>query len=229
MNQLLALFSCILLSLPFQTVAQDWEYEPPSYQKIEKSISKKKSAYYYPSLMSRYMAGDTTMGLEEKRHLYYGYSFHEDYSPYGSPAYSDSLQSIFQGSREEVDNQLMLRYCDSILAEDPFHMNALNYSLYAADEIGDTLKFNLRLFQSQCVFEALISSGHGTSKADAFYVITTSDEYALLNYLGFEFGGQQSLIEHYDYLNVAENDAGIEGLYFDITPCLDNLSGMFKD
>lgn len=218
-----------MLIIPFQGFSQDWEFEPPSYNKIEKSISKKSSAYYYPGLMSRYLAADTTLDLAEKRHLYYGYSFHKDYSPYGQPSYSDSLQSIFEGSAENVDSELMLRYCDSILAEDPFHMNALNYSLYAAEQLGDTNKFNSRLFQFQSVIEALMSTGHGTSMEKAFYVISTSDEYALLNYLGFEFGGEQSLIEHFDYLKVAENDAGIEGLYFEITPCLNNLSGMFKD
>ena len=32
------------------------------------------------------------------------------------------------------------------------------------------------------------------------------------NILGFQFGGTQSLIEHYDYLTLSENQAKIEGL-----------------
>jgi len=39
----------------------------------------------------------------------------------------------------------------------------------------------------------------------------------------------QSLIEHYDYLTVAKNDAKIEGLYFDVSPCLNSMSNMFKE
>ena len=66
-------------------------------------------------------------------------------------------------------------------------------------------------------------------KKEAFYVIYTSHEYDLLNILGFQFGGSQSLIEHYDYLTLAENEAKIEGLYFDVSPCLNSMSKMFKE
>jgi hypothetical protein len=31
-------------------------------------------------------------------------------------------------------------------------------------------------------------------------------EYSILNYLGYDFGGEQSLIEHYDYLKLNKNE-----------------------
>jgi len=46
----------------------------------------------------------------------------------------------------------------------------------------------------------------------------------LLDILGFQFGGSQSLIGHYDYLTVQPNEADIEGVYFDVSPCLGSLS-----
>ena len=79
------------------------------------------------------------------------------------------------------------------------------------------------------VFDALISSGNGRDKENAFYVIYPSNEYALLEILGFKFGNSQSLIDHYDYLEVAENELGIKGLYFDVTPCLNSLNMMFDE
>ena len=32
------------------------------------------SPYYYPAIYMRYMSGDTTLTLEDHRHLYYGYA-----------------------------------------------------------------------------------------------------------------------------------------------------------
>jgi len=48
-------------------------------------------------------------------------------------------------------------------------------------------------------------------------VINTSDEYFLLSVFGFEFGGTQSLTRPCDYLELAENESGIEGLYFTLS------------
>ena len=74
-----------------------------------------------------------------------------------------------------------------------------------------------------------LSSGDGLTKETAYYVINTTDEYNLISILGFEFGGEQSLIEHYDRLTLAENDYNIEAFYFDVSPCLNSLSKMLKD
>ncbi|MBR9914103.1 MAG: DUF4919 domain-containing protein [Algicola sp.] len=105
----------------------------------------------------------------------------------------------------------------------------MNYQLYVLENTGDKALFNKKVIQLNTLFDALISSGNGTTKEDAFYVIETTHEYDLISILGLTFGGQQSHIEHYDYLTLAANEAEIEGLYFDITPCLNSLSRMFED
>lgn len=65
--------------------------------------------------------------------------------------------------------------------------------------------------------------GTELKKKTAFNIIYSSHEYAVLNILGFKFGGQQSLIEHYDFLKVNKNKYNIEGCYFDISPILKSL------
>ena len=170
------------------------------------------------------------MTLKEKRHLYYGYVFEEAYSPYARSVYSDSLRTILQ---KEVINKddyhKIVKYTDSVLSENPFDLDAFNYQLFALEKQGTDMLAKKRLNQVYIILDALISSGKGTSKEEAFYVINTSHEYQLLEILGFEFGGTQSLIEHYDYLTVVENEAKIEGFYFDVSPCLNSMSKMFKD
>lgn len=92
--------------------------------------------------------------------------------------------------------------------------------------ISSTVKIRL-------LTDAILSSGDGLTEESAFYVINIPQEYDILNMIGFEFGGSQSLIKTNDYLTVKENPANIKGLYFDISPRLAKInlnssSGNFK-
>ena len=78
------------------------------------------------------------------------------------------------------------------------------------------------------IVDVLLSSGDGLTKKTAFYVIYVSHEYDLLKVLGFDYGGEQTLTEHYDYLLLGDNSKNIKGLYFDVSPCLNSLKNMFK-
>lgn len=210
--------------------SQDWQFEKPDYKKIKKNIRDESSSLYYPLLMDRYDKGDTTMTLEEKRHLYFGYSFQPEYSPYGSSDYMDSLKTILsKDTLGTADHEKMIIFSDSILREYPFDLRVMSYRLYALEKQGDMAAFNITRHKMDLLVDALLSSGNGLTKKDAFYVIFISHEYFLLNILGLPFGGKQSLIEHYDYLETGENPYGIEGLYFDISRCLDSLNKMFKN
>lgn len=225
----LLLFSVLMfLCIPVQ--AQTWSFEKPSYEKIDKNIQNKNSNLFFDSLMSRFLRSDSTFTLKEKRHLYYGYVFEDEYAPYGRSIYKDSLQEILKNNTYDflaLNN--MIRLGDSILKYEPFDLMVINYQLFALEQIGDRRNFEKKIVQLDIVVDALMSSGNGLSKETAFYVIDTSHEYALLGILGFNFGGQQSLIEHYDYLTLAENKEGVKGLYFDVSPCLESLSGVLED
>mgnify|MGYP000591948074 CR=1 FL=1 len=169
------------------------------------------------------------MTLKEKRYLYYGYSFQHTYSPYGHSDFNDSLKVVFQKDQHNnKDLQQIIEYADSLLVDNPFDLRAMNYHLYAFEKLGKKVEFDKKHNQMSIIIDALLSSGDGLKKKTAFYVIYTSHEYALLSILGFEFGGKQSLIDHYDYLEVAKNPKKIEGLYFDVSPCLNSLHETFK-
>lgn len=211
------------------TFSQDWTFEKPDYNRIEKNIKMEKSNLFYKTLMNRFQEADSTMTLEEKRHLYYGYIFDENYSPYSRSSYRDSLRIVIQ--KEELDSldlNKIIDYTNEMLLKNPFDLNAINYQLYSFEQLGDYASFVKKMTQLRIIVEALMSSGNGKSKKEAFYVINTSHEYDLLNILGYQFGGSQSLIEHYDYLTISENKDKLAGLYFDVSPCLNSMKKMFK-
>ncbi|CAL2090445.1 DUF4919 domain-containing protein [Tenacibaculum sp. 190524A05c] len=224
----LLLLSFVVTS--FVLNAQDWDFEKPDYDKIEKNIKEKDSNLFYELLMKRYKEADSTMTLKEKRHLYYGYQFDEKYSPYSTSDFSDSLRVVLnKKSLDSLDYTNIVTFTNKILEENPFDLRAINYQLFALEKKGDTATFNKKVIQLYIIVDSLLSSGTGKSKEDSFYVLFTSHEYDLLSILGFKFGGSQSLIEHYDYLTLEKNEANIEGLYFDVSPCLASMSKMFKE
>ncbi len=214
----------------FFAFSQKMKTEKPDYKIIEKEISKEKSEFYYPKLLSRYINSDSTMTLKEKRYLYYGYSFQEAYSPYGTSNFSDSLSVLFKKEQllNKEDLNKMIKFSDSVLVEYPFDLRAMNYQLYAFKKLGKKSEFDKKINQIRIIIDAILSSGDGLKMETAFYVIYISHEYDLLDILGFEFGGEQSLIEHYDYLKLAKNPQKIDGFYFDISPSLNSLNDMLK-
>jgi hypothetical protein len=225
LKSVLILLAC---SAVFVHVSFGQTFEAPQYKKIEKAIKKKGSSLYYPKLMERFLTADSTMTLEERKHLYYGYTFQDDYSPYRSSDYQDSLRALFSsGDLSEDDIHKTVSFSDSLLALNPFDLRAINFKLNAFNRLKLQKEFNQSVVRMTIVLDAIMYSGDGMTKETAFYVITVNHEYDVLSILELNSVGQ-SLIDHYDYLELAQNDAGIEGLYFDITPCLSSMSKMFS-
>ncbi|WP_166920541.1 DUF4919 domain-containing protein [Flavobacterium poyangense] len=220
-----ALLTVALLLSGTISFSQTPKFEAPNYTKIESNIKDKKSDYYYPNLLEKFNASDSTMTLEQKRHLFYGFVFQEKYSPYNFSDHSKSLGTLI--NKENLTNQdfeKILELSDLILQENPFDLRTLNYKSYSLSKLNKKAELKKNEIKTNIIMEVLFSSGDGTSKESAFYVINTSNEYDLINMIGFQFGGEQSLIEHYDYLKLAENKYNIPGFYFDITPCLNHLN-----
>lgn len=220
-------FQLLLLLFAFclHAQAQENTFESPNYKTIETNIKDKKSDFYYPKLMARYEVSDTTMTLEQKRHLYYGYTFQPTYNPYKNSSASESLSEIMK--KEELSTEDLteiIKLSNVALKENPLDIRSLNYRLYSLEQQNKIVELKKNLIKLEIIVDALVSSGDGISKETAFYVIDTSHEYDLLAMFGFRFGGEQSLIEHYDYLTVAKNEDNVKGLYFDVTPCLDYLA-----
>ncbi|KAF2518436.1 DUF4919 domain-containing protein [Flavobacterium salilacus subsp. salilacus] len=205
--------------------AQNHEFTAPDYAVIEKNVKDKKSAFYFDKLFERYNRADSTMTLEERRHLYYGYSFQEEYAPYGRAEEQNKLQEILQKEKaEKEDFEKIIEYTDDILKQYPFSLRIKEYRIYSFRELDKDAEAEKESVQATIIIDAILSSGDGTEKETCFYVINTLNEYEILNLLGFDFGGKQSLIDgEYDYLTLAENPYQLEGFYFNVSRCLESF------
>jgi len=203
--------------------AQDTDIRPLKFKKIKKEIKKKKSAFYYPDLLQRYHDLDTTLTVEDFRHLYYGYTFQKGYTPYGTPALQDSLINYL--SRPELlraEYEVAARIGGELLQANPFRLRETFITAVSYEMAGNLRMSGIYFDLYAKQVDAIMSTGDGLSTNSAFVVIHIRDEYELLEILGFEFGGKQYLLEGgYDMLELKENQYGIDALYFNVSRLLD--------
>ncbi len=204
-------------------MAQDIEVRPVKYKKIKKEIRKKRSPFYYPALFQRYLDLDTSLSVTEFRYLYYGYTFQDDYQPYGTPSLRDSLINYL--GREDLlqaEIRVAAGIAAKILKESPFRLRetfiaAASYEMSGNERLS-AIYFNFYMKQ----VDAIMSTGEGLDKNSAIAVIYIPDEYEVMEVLGFRFGGRQELLSGgIDRLEVAENPYGIIALYFDVSRMLE--------
>jgi hypothetical protein len=178
--------------------------------------------------MNKFHRGDS-MNLNEERHVYYGFIYQKTYTPYSVSRYRDSITKIFKTKMLFAeDYRKILQFSDSILKKQPFELRVLSYKLFAYENLENSEAYNITVRKARSVINAILSSGNGLKKETAIYVINPSHEYDILGVLGLEFGGQQSLISHYDYLTLKKNKKNIEGLYFEISASLNAMENMLK-
>ncbi|GGB73867.1 DUF4919 domain-containing protein [Flavobacterium suaedae] len=207
--------------------AQTENYTPPDYDLIEKNSTDKNSELNFELLFERYKNADSTMTIEDKRHLYYGYSFSHNYSPYGSGSTEvrQKLNKILQKQEaDKEDLKKIIEYTDELLSDFPFSIKLKDIRIYCFRELGMIEEARKENFQTNAIIDAMLSTGNGVEKETSIYVINVTNEYELISIFGFSFGGEQSLIEgRYDYLAIEENPYEIEGLYFDVSRSLNAL------
>ena len=226
MKFLNTLFCCLLLSI---SVFGQTEKQKPNYAEIEKNIKDKKSGLHYEKLFEKFLTGDTSFTITEKQHLYYGYQFQKNYSPYGSSDFSDSLKKVL--NKEELDSNdviLGIKYGNNILEKFPFDLRTLNILSRLYSKNGDEQNSAKLKNRRENIIAAILSSGDGLTDTTALYILSISDEYDMLRILGLKFGGSQSLRGGNDYLKVTKNEYGIEGMYFDVSAPFGSMSRMFK-
>jgi len=214
-----SLFSALFLLFSLTAFCQTEEFIKPDYKQIEKNTGNKKSPLYFDTLFERYKKADSTMTIEEKRHLYYGYSFQKDYSPYSVSDAQEDLNEILRSEKTDKKTlEKLIKVTNKVLDDYPFSIRIKEFRIYAFKQLERHKEARTEETQAGMIIDAILSTGDGSTQENCFYVINTSNEYEILDILGFRFGGQQQLIEHrYDYLTLAENSYNIEGFYFDVT------------
>ncbi len=199
----------------------------PSYKQIKKEIDNIESPLFYGKLMARYEQGDSTMTIEEQRHLYYGYVYQPNYNPIDDTEYNTLISSIIgKGYFQAGDTDKVKEYANLLLSSDPFNMRALNALLLVYAEENNASLYRKTAIKRNIVERAIVSSGDGISKKTRYYVIKVAHEYDILPFLGFTYGGSERFEKRCkcNSVKLGQNHFGIERLYFDITPVL-NFAG----
>jgi hypothetical protein len=215
----LPLVLLLVAILPITCMAQPYQAPvKPDYTWIESVSHEAASPYNYKKLMDRYKTRDTTLNDTAFRVLYFGFLYQPEFSAYGISPYSDSIRAFFsQDSLRMEDFPKMIRFETLILDEFPFNLRDLNAIGYAYERMGDTANAIMAGYKLNMIINTILSTGDGRSESSAWHVIAVGHEYDLMNLLGFQYGGQQSLTaDACDYLTVGENKYGIEGFYFDV-------------
>ncbi len=221
-TQLFLLFTLGVFSLSAVPRDKKIKVEKPDMAQIEAAVNDKSSKYYYPKLMAEYERNDTIMQLEDYRYLYYGYIFQEDYDPYRKSEYSkkvDELYLVNKHTRAECDS--IIKYAELSLKDNPFDLQQMNYLIYALREKRKVNLANIWQYKLNHILLAIVSSGTGLDKENAWYVIIPSNEYQIINFMGYQAVSQKFERPYYDHIYIEKkNDKSPDGYYFNIEDIL---------
>jgi len=220
----LVLFFAAIISFTYaQKISNiDFDY-------VKEQTTKKKSDNYYPKLLERYNAYDTTFTEEEYMFLYYGYTFTDNYSPYGTHESQEEFLQLYY--EEEFTSAIPLGKL--ILEDNPVHLKIIFKMLvcYYALDMLDTARIYAKRYYG--LLSAIYDSGDGFSVETAWVVIRVSDEYEILSDLELDMLEQALLEGPTDMLTLKTEDQKydppVEELYFNVAKPFEGMSKMFGE
>jgi hypothetical protein len=168
------------------------------------------------------------MTLEEKNHLYYGYVFNKNYSPYNQPDTKNINEILSKDTITEAEWAKLIPLTDTLLKVVPFNLRNIYYQMIAYKKLGklnDAAKNNQKIL---CVLDAMNSTGDALTMETAIHVIAVSNEYDYMFFINVSLQSQTLIQGGYDLLSLQPNDSGIEELWFDVNQPLGYLDKTFK-
>lgn len=198
-------------------------FESVDWSLVESLVGDPSSEFYYPSIYTKYMAGDTTLTLVDYRMLYYGYSFQEQYDPLAKKPKSDIvLQYQAQIFNSNTPDELisLIEKAKRAIADDPFNLRMLNILIYANSVLKDEYNVILNSHRMNGVIEAILSSGSGVDRDSPWSVIYRDDIVELTSILGGVLKLRMYITTNVEYFHLNDRIEGIKGFYFDLSAVL---------
>jgi tetratricopeptide (TPR) repeat protein len=208
-----------------------WEnnFVKPDYELINLNIENKESNFYYSKLWDRFQQGDSTMNLEEKRHLYYGYTFNKNYSPYLSVHDAKKVNAILNKEKPtKKEWKKLVSLLNISLSAEPFSIRYLYYQILAYNALNKSTEVDKNFKKIRCIVDALYSTGDGLLKETAIHVIAVSNEYDYLFLNNLSTQGQALIDGGYDVLYLQPNENGLEEMWFDVTQSLNHFNKLLE-
>lgn len=217
MKRILAIILLIFIyTQGFCQKAPKFEVKKVDFEKIKEEIQNPKSKFFFPKLMQSYLSNDTVLGFEGYRHLYYGYTFQEDYNPFRESEFSQAIEPLYykkEFTRAECDS--IEKFAEKTLNDNIFDFRQMNFCIFALREKKKLAKASIRQYRLNHLIAAILSSGSGT-KESPWVVISPNHEYDLLNFLGYVATDYKELDNKIDYITVNKvSKKSPDGFYFD--------------
>ncbi len=222
MKRCLALLSFFLYLSVF---GQETPFTPVDRERVRKAVTDSLAPTYYPKLLDRFNAFDTSLTLDEYRMLYYGYVFQGAYSAFPDEKKKEIIQAI-----NDKDFERSADISDSLLDECPISLTGNYYKglslFYAYPDKTDYTLYRSRFIQ---LIAAILSSGNGLTTKTAFKTIFVADEYQIIyTHFKIEQFISQSLIGHCDLLTITPSAAWPhKEIYFDTSESLRKETELF--
>jgi len=211
---------CVTALMTIQLQAQQHSFVRVNFSEVKSTVASEKSPFYFPVLFKRYQDTDTTLSVEEYRYLYYGYTFQERYQPYKKLEAENIINELLlKDTLTTADFSAIYGHCLEILQWHPFSTRYHLTSAIACTQLGKTEEARKHYYKYDRIISVILSSGDGATEQSAWSVILISDEYELINAIGFQRTGKQKLLSKSlcDFIYVSANDYGLDGFYFDIS------------
>lgn len=201
------------------------------FDEIESAIKDSTSGFYYPELIKRLIGLDTTLTLEDYKHLYYGSVFQANYHPYGSSNAKKSFTDAFRAG----EYKKAIEKGEIVMNENPVDPELLVKMSISYLETGDDDLKRIYAILYYSFLEVIYKSGDGKYVESAYVVVSVDHEYLIVADLGLKVT-QQALISDCDRLTISKKgqkrkkgQKKIKELYFNVRMPLLSLSKSYKD
>ncbi|MFP9099375.1 DUF4919 domain-containing protein [Flavobacterium sp. RHBU_24] len=217
----------ILLVTGFSATAQ--EAYRPDYNKIAKDIADKNSGYYYPELRERYIKADTSLTLEQRRHLYYGYAFNKSNGNIdaSTAALSKLNEVLIKPNPTDEDYKMVLDYTATVLEYMPFSITIKQYREFCFGKLGRYDEAQTERAQTEMIIDAILSSGDGKTIKNCIHVVDAENEFEVVTIIGYRPQSQEYTTNgEVDYIELSQNLYGTAGLFFEVAQVPKEVTGL---
>jgi hypothetical protein len=193
---------------------------------IEKAVTDTNAPTYYPKLLQRFNAFDTTLTAMDYRLLYYGFAFQKEYNGYLDHKAKEINKAFMEKNYDEA-----IKLCDNVLQKAPISLEANSKKGFAMFEKNRNDPLAIKYGQRyRKLLLAILESGDGQTCKTAFKVLFVHDEYnIMMQYFQIKGIKGQSLQGFCDVMTVEPSAVYKNSiLYFDTYESLASMERMLK-
>ena len=198
----------------------------PDLDSIKTASCDPESKLYYPTLLKRFMANDTTMTDSDFQYFYYGTLFQEDYDPYRPTFRAQQYETVkplyLKATQSRAEKQMILDYALASLENNPVNIQQLVHRIDVYQKNGKYDLAKIWQYKLNHILLVIASSGNGLTPEEARIVVYPEHEYDFLNLAGLTATGQRFEEPSFDYITVGSkhNSESQTGYYFAISELL---------